>query len=235
MKVYKYMTCDIFMGHLETHLRGEVHLSSWRDFNDPMEGYFSYIANSAPKYIVNAIVGNKERYRISCFSKSYRKYLLWSHYTNGHKGVCLEFDVKKPLPDNCILEPITYTKTLPCFDRDQDVEEQARRFLLTKTLQWKQEKEIRLLCPTPQVDNIVLGRLSGIIFGVKLAEGDMADQTLQHIMEAIQDSSHHQTLTLYQAEIEADHPNISRRIYERMGNKKNSAHQKLQENIVAML
>jgi hypothetical protein len=35
---------------------------------------------------------------VACFSESCDNFLMWSHYANGHRGVCLEFDIKEMEP-----------------------------------------------------------------------------------------------------------------------------------------
>jgi len=215
MKLYKYLSDKTFHDHLDSHLRGEVHLSSWRDFNDPMEGFFIYIANGDQQQAVDAVVGKKSKFRVSCFCKSYKKFLLWSYYTNKHRGVCLEFEVhKKRLPANCILESIVYSPTLPQFDANANVDDQAKRFLLTKMTPWKQEGEVRLLGHNLSSDTISFGRLIGIIFGVNYSQGDSRDQTRQRVVHAVRDLGQSGP-ELYQAVIEGDSPEIQRRVFDR--------------------
>lgn len=43
-------------------------------------------------YIKNQI---KDKFGICCFSNTYKEILLWTHYANSHKGMCLMFDKKK--------------------------------------------------------------------------------------------------------------------------------------------
>jgi len=206
MKIYKYMTDDTFRDHLDSHLRGEVYLSLWREFNDPMEGYFSFFIKHHRMDIVDAVVSEKSEYRVSCFSNSDNKYLLWSYYTNKHSGVCLEYEVDKDqLPSNCILEKITYTAFMPKYDATRDINQQAQRFLLTKTAALKREGEIRLLCRNPHNDVIVIGTLTSIIFGMRCSH-----ETKQQVETAIQ-IGHYNNPTLYLAEIKSDRIRISRR------------------------
>lgn len=114
MKLFRYLTDQVFRDHLESHLRGEIYLSSWRESNDPMEGFFTDTFCRDHRLIIDAVVGQKSEYRVCCFCKSFKKFLLWSYYTNKHRGVCLEYTIKQnQIPSHCVLAPITYTATLP--------------------------------------------------------------------------------------------------------------------------
>lgn len=215
MKLYKYLSDETFRDHLQSHLNGEVFLSAWREFNDPMEGFFVYIANKDPRHSIDAIVGGKSEYRVSCFCRSYKKFLQWSHYANKHRGVCLEYEVsKKHLPRNCTLDPVSYLPRLPEFDSSLPLDQQARKFLLTKMNPWKQEGEVRLLGRNLPQFTVPFGKLIGIIFGVKYADGGPNDTTRQELVHAFRNIGH-PSPTLYQACIDGNTPEIHRRVFDR--------------------
>src|SRR5204863_8712957 len=82
---------------------------------------------------------------LMCFSRTWTNPVIWAHYADQHRGLCLGFDV----PDALIKE-ISYTKTrepypLDLFDSDEA--EQLRltdRLLFTKFEDWRYEDEIRV-------------------------------------------------------------------------------------------
>jgi hypothetical protein len=210
MKLYRYMCDNTFNKYLPSILKGEVHLSQWREFNDPMEGYFQYLLHSDPQHVVNAIVSEKTEYRVCCFSKKYTKYLLWSYYANKHKGVCLEYEVsRKQLPQDVILQPIDYSNTLPQLDASIQPDEQARKFLLKKTMPWQHELEVRLLCRNAKNTEIPFGELTGIILGVRRSEGVIQNETLQQVYEAQNMSK---KLRVYEAILNSDSITLGRKM-----------------------
>lgn len=97
---------------------------------------------------------------LSCFSKRYDSILMWSHYGNKHKGICVEFD----RPDKDFLD-VKYSKNRCKFD----LEDTTRRVLgymlsndkadvndknlikciskpfIVKSLDWKYEEEVRCI------------------------------------------------------------------------------------------
>jgi hypothetical protein len=214
MRLYKYLPDKTFRDHLDSHLNGDVYLSKWSDFNDPMEGFFVYVADRDRCHVIDAIVGAKATYRVSCFCRSYNKFLLWSHYTNGHRGVCLEYDVnRRHLPPGCSLDSVQYSRTLPGLDATLPVDQQARSFLLTKMMPWRQEGEVRLLGQNLPQCTVALGRLTGIIFGVNYLRGDPNDQTRQRVVDDCRTKGA-SAPTLYQAVINGNSPVISRHIFD---------------------
>lgn len=56
---------------------------------------FNAVKNMADfcRFVENVIQAQKERTKICCFSPINDNILMWSHYSDSHKGVCLEFNV----------------------------------------------------------------------------------------------------------------------------------------------
>lgn len=83
---------------------------------------------------------------ISCFSQSDSALLMWSHYSNSHKGVCLTFDMEKDeqffnIPYK-VAYPATYPKMNPFTDSNG---KEVQLILATKSQEWEYEKEIRVI------------------------------------------------------------------------------------------
>jgi len=87
---------------------------------------------------------------ISCFSSIHDEFLMWSHYADGHRGFCLEFDTTLE-PFNRARE-VVYSETYPLINlANMIVEEHSKgdpytikELLLTKSFQWSYEKEWRV-------------------------------------------------------------------------------------------
>ena len=50
---------------------------------------------------------------ICCFSFNPKSILMWSHYTNNHKGVCLKFDYKQDIEGFRVSSPVEYVEEYP--------------------------------------------------------------------------------------------------------------------------
>ncbi|HDZ8832683.1 DUF2971 domain-containing protein [Aeromonas dhakensis] len=90
---------------------------------------------------------------VFCFSKDGKNMLMWSHYGDEHKGICIGYsDNRKPVPD---IKPVIYgkhgvIKTSSLYNAfvKNDKDEQTiieTEILLKKSRTWKYEKEYRLI------------------------------------------------------------------------------------------
>lgn len=109
------------------------------ELNDPFEFLGAHLQDrdlrTAMRKMKWALSKNRGLIR---FSGRWRNPLLWSHYADRHRGVCLSFDV----PDH-FLGRVEYAR-----DRISDFpiidEALVRRLLLTKFAHWSYESEYRL-------------------------------------------------------------------------------------------
>jgi len=37
---------------------------------------------------------------------------MWAHYAEGHKGVCLKYDIEEHMLPECVLSPVIYQNDL---------------------------------------------------------------------------------------------------------------------------
>jgi len=81
-----------------------------------------------------------------CFSQDWTKPILWSYYAEKHRGVCLGFDLKSDLVREVNYEEdramVDFDKESDSFVVDNRLEE---RLLLTKSIHWKPEEEVRII------------------------------------------------------------------------------------------
>lgn len=121
-------------------------------FEDLKEKFINEIIQKVKEARINAL--------ISCFSKRYDSILMWSHYGDKHKGICIEFD----RPDKDFLDVKYSTKRCKF-----DLEDTTRRVLgymlsneevdvndkglircisepfIIKSLDWRYEEEVRCI------------------------------------------------------------------------------------------
>ena len=136
MRVYhllprKWALCDL------KHRRLKV--ATFDDLNDPFELRGVRLENRADR-----LRFNRWRKRTAanlgllCFSKSWRNPVLWTHYADEHKGICLGFDV----PENCLHE-VKYVLERLQFEQLVPDEGQLQQLLRTKFIDWGYEAEYR--------------------------------------------------------------------------------------------
>lgn len=91
---------------------------------------------------------------VSCLSESDNSLLMWAHYANHHKGICVEYDlfeINQELKFTAV--PVIYSDQRTCFDsldlQKQDVRSAAGKLLLqsltSKSPEWSYEKEWRII------------------------------------------------------------------------------------------
>ena len=167
MKIYKYRSCDN-LNHIQEILRdGEFYFADWRELNDPMEGYFKYYNADHSSDELRKIVQSKDNYGISCFSLTNDEILLWSHYANNHKGLCIEIDTDFERSEDVSLEVIKYQNTIPWVKRDDGRLRTGKEILSSKIYKWNYEQEIRAFCEGKHTKHKV-GRITKIILGIRV-------------------------------------------------------------------
>lgn len=102
--LYKYVGLDYLENILDNH---RLYLSDGKNFNDPFEITIADKGDKTVKHI-NGL-------HILSLTNSNRKKLMWSHYTESHKGACLTVKVPSEL-----VYPICYTTKRVFEDSDID-------------------------------------------------------------------------------------------------------------------
>lgn len=146
--LYKYVSLDRVPEILDNH---RLYLSDGKNFNDPFEITVTDKKNHKIRYI--------EGLHILSLTNSFRNKLIWSHYTDSHKGVCLT--VKVP---NNLVYPICYsTKRIyedsdidniissstriakKSLDKDFSALSKSKKIAYIKDKKWLYEKEYRIV------------------------------------------------------------------------------------------
>ena len=85
---------------------------------------------------------------LCCFSEEYENLLMWSHYSDAHKGICIGLDINKLRPYIASINPVLIkVKYKPDFKAAEYFvnHRQALSYCLqTKSVLWEYEKEIRI-------------------------------------------------------------------------------------------
>lgn len=104
---------------------------------------------------------------VCCFSKTNENPLLWAHYSDKHKGICLIFDTSLDKRFFCNIFSIKYRSNYP---RINFMKHRSRfdELILTKSIDWIYEQEVRVTKETGnQLYDFDKSALIGVIFGCK--------------------------------------------------------------------
>jgi hypothetical protein len=118
------------------------------------------------------------KWRILSLSATPRQELMWSHYSDGHKGVALVFDASAG--EFALAFRVTYVPERVSMDvTTQDPNEVLNATILTKRSTWAYEEEYRCIAQEPwerpllrlekQFLHFNPRQLLGVVFGSKLA------------------------------------------------------------------
>lgn len=125
--------------------------------------------------------------------------LMWSHYTDGHKGLCLEFDPTKEITLFGQALKVRYSYDYPSVNIINIGEpEEFRKALLTKSKHWEYEQEWRIVKPKDEggqgIHRFQPELLTGVILGALISPEDK-DKVLNWV------KNYPTNITLYQAKI----------------------------------
>jgi hypothetical protein len=109
---------------------------------------------------------------LACFMSNCENLLMWAHYANSHKGVCLKFDVLEDLDFFSPAKKVIYTKDYPEYDYLTNKDDFVNQMFFTKSEDWKYEEEVRILKDNKGNFKFIPNCLKEVIFGCKIPEGD---------------------------------------------------------------
>lgn len=155
MRVYHYLETKWALDDIR---RRRLKLSKIDDMNDPYEWRCVRSSHPATQSALEKTASEVvETYGLECFSRTWKSILMWSHYGDKHRGICLGFDV----PDE-ITRPVEYVPDVQTVGslmverrQDFDVEQGVKmidRLCGAKYAGWFYEEEIRVHGERKEID-----------------------------------------------------------------------------------
>ena len=141
MRVYHFLSLQNALSDIALC---RIRVSRYHELNDPYE---LMAANVGPPAIRSAVKANREGMEkeagILCFTKEYKRPILWSHYADKHRGVCLGFDLR----DDVAVEVKYVRERVPLVSPDGKSaadDETINSMLFSKDADWNYEGEVRV-------------------------------------------------------------------------------------------
>lgn len=215
-KLYKYFSFEdeYALSNLEF---GIIHFSSPSTFNDPFDcslgdNYFSEIEIDMrrhninfPNYIESMNGINKvihDNYRITCFSERPDNILLWSLYSNKHKGICIEYNL-----DNInevygyYLLPVLYSIDRPDIRKmthNNNIQAAIFEVMLNKAKYWEYEEEWRIIRYKEYLkdDNLINDMVSAVYLGANIDDNNRI-RTIELVDKLNENRSINNEINLY--------------------------------------
>jgi len=173
MRVYSFLAVHWAEDDLA---KSRIKISRFDDLNDPFELLAAQLRSRDVRRAFGAVRDHMCANRgVLCFSRGWHNPLLWSHYGDKHRGICLGFDV----PDAHIVN-VSYNsnRLLAAASKllggGPEAEALMSTLLRTKFRDWKYENEVRVFTKLDDIDNATghyfkeFGpnmRLRGVILG----------------------------------------------------------------------
>ena len=147
MLLYKFRSVsgEAFRFSQDIFVNRRLYVPTAKLLNDPNEGVAIIDIQNQYKLWGNQLAerNRKNSFGICAMSEGYRSPVLWSHYADEHRGICLEIDVAEIDTSNGILRAVSYSNNVPIFDHNSGTD--IREAFLNKTEEWAYEKEWRFI------------------------------------------------------------------------------------------
>lgn len=131
--LYKYFPFNV--NTLDSIINKYFYFPSKNQLNDPIE--MPSLKNIGSDSFIDS------DFKICSFTNNENSMLMWSHYTNNHQGIMIEYSFGRELPSGLGIEKVQYrNKSKRFIDKNKYI---FNQFLLTKNDEWSYEKEVRLI------------------------------------------------------------------------------------------
>lgn len=181
---YKYRDINIYT--INSLIEKGIYKSDPKNFNDPFDPIFKI------DDLNSEILKEKLKdIKIVSLSKNCDNYLMWSHYANSHKGICLGYKINKNKlgNENVVFCKVKY-ENLKCdkvtssifSNYNGDLGLTTGDIYLRKYENWEYEQEYRFICLKKDGNEYLTDEieLKEVIFGYKTSEEDK-----KHIIDII--------------------------------------------------
>lgn len=112
---------------------------------------------------------------VLCLSSDPSHILMWSHYADSHRGICLQFECDPTDHFFSYASNVSYSDERPSVNLISDPPDQFQnKALFTKASHWIYEEEFRIVTPkfSPGIHKYPAEALTGIILGAFITEED---------------------------------------------------------------
>jgi hypothetical protein len=101
--------------------------------------------------------------------------LMWSHYADYHRGICIKFKTTSEKLFGCDILNIKYKKNFPIFSVYDDMNlKRVKKYTCTKSIDWKYEKEWRIYYRETGCQLFPPEEISGVILGSRISNRNKA-------------------------------------------------------------
>ncbi|WP_256093387.1 DUF2971 domain-containing protein, partial [Brachyspira hampsonii] len=213
--LYNYTILD--KDRLKSVLNGQLWVGNTNKFNDPIDPLIKKNRdNEAYNYLL-------EKIKVSCLTTHNDNTLMWSHYSDKHQGICIEYDISNiSKRKEIIFKKIKYHTKMNRYNSFTSNDNLTiRNFVLDeyteinyiiesfaiKSKEWEYEDEYRILFYDEENRNpngiLINLPIKSICFGVKTSDDDK--ELVYNIVNSINEKRldyNNDIIKLYRAELD---------------------------------
>ncbi|WP_232474446.1 DUF2971 domain-containing protein [Brachyspira pilosicoli] len=197
---------------LRSILNNTLWCSNTKEFNDPVDPYIRNDKNESSNQFYNYLL---ERIKVACLTTHNDNTLMWSHYSDKHKGICIEYDISQlQNNNNFILKKIDYNLSMLLFDLKNEILLDNNKSIKSiidlftvKSKEWEYEDEYRILFYDEENKNpngtLINLPIKSICFGIQTSREDK--ELIYNIVNSINEKRldyNNDIIKLYQAELD---------------------------------
>lgn len=169
--LYKYRGMSNLRWLIDILLRQRIYGASCVELNDPMEGRVIF-DKSISSDVKQNLLEERSRIAICSLSKSYKNTLMWSHYAEDHKGICLKLAVTSEKWERV---NVKYDTTIPSITNNSSYLD----LIKSKSKHWEYEQEVRYIRKFKDKKSMLRSRflsiyIDSIYLGYRMPNKDVA-------------------------------------------------------------
>jgi len=144
--LYKYRSLGNWKYVLDIFLNKRLYAATFKEMNDPMEGRYYYYDDDVSRKFRQAIREQKDKWKICSLSRTARNTLMWSYYSDGHKGIAIGVKIRNGRRNTYKQHDVIYDMevSLDPSKITAGAEAAAIHILSQKQLAWRHEQEVRI-------------------------------------------------------------------------------------------
>ena len=178
--LYRYRSLRKLDREIEAIEQGYLFCAQYGSLNDPMEGQFSssHRLRESDEYrsVRQAIIEHKLDIGMCSFSEVHNHELMWAHYANHFKGICIAYNLPnllKNLGSDTTFVRMFYNEAEPTVRlTKKPTLELAKMVLSYKNYRWLYEREWRMLGPLGEAHYRNAACITRVYLGSRIADHD---------------------------------------------------------------
>ena len=150
--------------------------------------------------LIKAVDDVMNSHGICSFSERSSDILMWSHYSDCHKGICLGFDVTEDPAFFDYIQNVIYQDTYPLLDLSvvDGIKKYLDALLKTKYSEWAYEKEVRVYKKENKAYSFNPAAFKSIYFGCKAD-----DAVIEEVKQVVRGNENLGHVKFYKAAIDS--------------------------------